>query len=321
MLIDPSGTQGWAVGGFVDNETRRSARHGRDVDALPRRRRRRRRASAAPRCPTSDPAATFAIGGDAQCAAPCADRGKARIGPDAWLSAALARRADRGRARVPVHGPARDDRRNGRPRHAPDPLRAGARRYAQVLSSSPIARSRPPPADRPRRHGRRDAPSSRSSGWNRLPPPASRGQRRECSSAPGCQSAYYALDSAGVGGTVRVIVLDDSRDVGRPSWRGWRPELAGPPRAQAARDRRRQRRPERADRRGRQRREWRRTLQVRGRRPRPTSTTRRRKTSASRCESARPRSRRSARARSATSTRTPRVAAPFSAPAASCLPR
>ena len=41
--------------------------------------------------PTNSGEATFAIGGDAQCAAPCADRANARIGPDVWLSAALAR--------------------------------------------------------------------------------------------------------------------------------------------------------------------------------------------------------------------------------------
>src|SRR5581483_5907815 len=41
-----------------------------------------------------------------------------------------------------------------------------------------------------------------------------------CASTPGCQASYYALESQGLGGTVRVIVLDNSGDVG-PTQREW----------------------------------------------------------------------------------------------------
>ncbi|HYM54680.1 MAG TPA: hypothetical protein VES97_04915, partial [Solirubrobacteraceae bacterium] len=92
-LVSPTGSEGWAVGGFVSAngllETADVDRYpaggapppGRGASTLP----------ADPREPTpyQPTAATFAIAGGAACAAPCTDRAAARIGPDVWLERAL----------------------------------------------------------------------------------------------------------------------------------------------------------------------------------------------------------------------------------------
>ena len=120
VLINEAGTEGWAVGGFVN--TRQPLLNTADVARYP--------ATpgstppgvrTAPVQPIEKQAAlngteaTFAIGGDAACEAPCADRARAGIGPDAWLSTALSQ-AQRvaGPARLPLHGPARHERRGSR---------------------------------------------------------------------------------------------------------------------------------------------------------------------------------------------------------------
>ncbi len=114
----------------------RRARH-RGRRALPRRRRHapgRRRLA---RYRSNGGTATFAIGGGAQCAAPCADRAEAQIGPDVWLSAALcAREPDRACARSST--PARVSRagkRSGR-RRSRCRTRASSSRYAALLGAS-----------------------------------------------------------------------------------------------------------------------------------------------------------------------------------------
>ncbi len=93
LLVAPSGAEGWAVGGFEEAGEQRAGH------------RRRRALRDQPVCTAgtardqaaADPVAaepddvTLAVGGGAQCAAPCANRARAGIGPDVWLSSALAR--------------------------------------------------------------------------------------------------------------------------------------------------------------------------------------------------------------------------------------
>ena len=88
VLIDPTGTQGWAVGGIA--QQRRTARRDGQRRALPGRRRDATRAPVPPPVPTSRRTATFAFGGGAQCAAPCADRELAACGPAGVAASALA---------------------------------------------------------------------------------------------------------------------------------------------------------------------------------------------------------------------------------------
>jgi hypothetical protein len=90
VLVDPTGSQGWAVGGVVGEGTD-SPLDTADVWRYP--------ASAGEEpvgvhreAITSEGiggGARFAIGGGAQCAAPCAARATAHIGPDVWLEHAL----------------------------------------------------------------------------------------------------------------------------------------------------------------------------------------------------------------------------------------
>jgi Transglycosylase SLT domain len=96
--VNPSGTQGWAVGGQTGGIVEESSdagaqftsqsaaalRLGGDVSPP--------QSSSAPIAVPSEQV-TFAVGGNAQCAGPCADFANEGIGPDAWLSAALARAA------------------------------------------------------------------------------------------------------------------------------------------------------------------------------------------------------------------------------------
>ena len=83
-MVGPEGTQGWATGGNVSTNERLETG---DIERYPA-------DGVAPlgegksQVPLHPEDATFAIGGGAQCSAPCADRADARIGPDVWLSKA-----------------------------------------------------------------------------------------------------------------------------------------------------------------------------------------------------------------------------------------
>ena len=91
VLIDPSGTQGWAVGGISGAEQDQTA----DVERYPA-----EAGEAAlgvggasvPLAPEAQRAGgggvtTLAFGGGAQCEAPCSDRVETGIGAEAWCGA------------------------------------------------------------------------------------------------------------------------------------------------------------------------------------------------------------------------------------------
>jgi hypothetical protein len=234
VLIDPSGAQGWAVGGFVDNE------HGGVLDTADI-----ERYPADGVAPTGlgtapvalDPTqATFAIGGGSQCAAPCADRAAAAVGPDVWLTAALHRAGTIGARAFFYTGPRVTTGETVGPPTLPIPYGGELERYAAILGSSPIpafaalsptdldgARSEstfeqsfagfPKPFGGSEPQGSELTPAGRSS--------------EACTGMAGCQSTYYALDSHGAAGSVRAIVLDTGGDVGSTQ-RSWLAgELAG----------------------------------------------------------------------------------------------
>ncbi len=236
VLIDPTGTQGWAVGGEVNNsepllETADVERYPADGIPPP--------GVASATVPTTASNATFAIGGDAQCAAPCADRARAGVGPDVWLSAALARAGQIPDVRAFLYtGPGVSAGETSGLKTVAIPFTQELHRYAEILASSPLPTyTAISPQDlnaRPESEGTEatfvqelaglHGPLGRGPQAASLPTaPSGRlgeGEPQSCVGTVGCEGAYYALDSEGPAGTVRVIVLDDSRDVS-PTQLAW----------------------------------------------------------------------------------------------------
>ncbi len=138
VLIDPTGSNGWAVGGFVDSvdadgalDTAEVARYPADGVTSP--------GLGVSAIPTGAGMATFAIGGGAQCMAPCADRANARIGPDVWLSSALARSAQISGIRDFFYtGPRLTTGATSGPATLAIPYERELARYAGLLAASPV---------------------------------------------------------------------------------------------------------------------------------------------------------------------------------------
>ncbi len=217
VLIDPTGGQGWAVGGEIHEEQRLDTASierypadgvkplGVSEAAVPRN----------PEGITPEPA-TFAIGGGAQCAAPCADRERAGVGPDVWLSAALSRAHQIGVRAFLYTGPrVTSDETSGLTK-AVVPFARELARYAQILASTPLTYAAATPQDldaRPESQGTEATFEQAFAGFPQAALSAGDGAEQGCHGTVGCQTAYYALSSEGAGGAVRVIVLDDSGDV------------------------------------------------------------------------------------------------------------
>jgi hypothetical protein len=217
VMVDPSGSLGWAVGGIVE-ERSLAQMDTADVWRYP----------ADGTTPlgagteavnVQQPQATFAFGGGSQCAAPCADLADAKIGPDMWLSNALKEASEvsvdgiaHGVRAFFYTGPRVTTGRTAGPASLQVPYKRELGRYAQVLSTSSIpAYAATSPTDLDEAHSetsfieafsgfpRPFGSGSEGAGLN----PTAEGQK--CSGA----SCYYAIESSGTGGAVRVIVLDD----------------------------------------------------------------------------------------------------------------
>jgi hypothetical protein len=215
VLVDPTGTQGWAVGGQLDPrnalDTADVARYPADGVPPP--------GFAAASVPVDRGLATFAIGGNAQCAAACADRANAAIGPDVWLTAAVGEAAQIEGVRAFLYTGARVTTGEGRIHAAPVPRRRELARYAAVLGSSSLPTfAAPSPTDPAGGEGEQPfkeafsgfhAPFGAGGAAPGLSPVGSSGE--SCVTG---QCGYYAIDSSGAGGNVRVIVLDQASAVG-----------------------------------------------------------------------------------------------------------
>jgi hypothetical protein len=226
VLTDPTGSEGWAIGGFVEppGESHGGVLDTADVDRYPA-------DGVAPpgvgtsRVSTSPSEATFAIGGNAQCAAPCADRSGAKIGPDVWLSAALEHAGKIPGVRAFFYtGPRVTTGETAGPATQAIPYARELNRYAQLLGASPIpAFAAVSPWEFPFK-GDEELFEEQFSGFSEpfgaapalphLAPAGGPNERAVCAATPGCQAGYYALSSSGPAGSVRVIVLDDSAEVG-----------------------------------------------------------------------------------------------------------
>jgi hypothetical protein len=224
--VDPSGARGWAVGGQTGGIVEQSAITGAQFAS---------QSAAALRlggdlAPPQDPGApivvpagqvTFAVGGDAQCAGPCADLANEGVGPDAWLSAALARAAQIHAQHGELHAFLYTGQR----------VASGA---ARALSAFPGAFSReleayggdlgaagalpvyvaPSPSDV-------DASGGLASFAAALGAHAPAGTVPTGTQPPPAGSGAYAFDSQGAGGSVRVIVLDFSGSALGPGELAW----------------------------------------------------------------------------------------------------
>jgi hypothetical protein len=247
VLVNESGGEGWAVGGFAELPEHSGVLDTADIDRYPA-------DGASPpgvgssTVPLEPDEATFAIGGNAQCAAPCADRADADIGPDVWLSNALARAHQIGVRAFLYTGPRVTTGQTQGPKVIAVPYARELARYAQLLAGSPLPTF--PAATRtdldeehnettfddvfagfPQPFGEAGAPPPG------ITPAGDAGERAQCAATTGCEAAYYAFDSAGAkaGESVRVIVLDDSAggDVDATQQEWLKGELEG---AKAARE-------------------------------------------------------------------------------------
>jgi hypothetical protein len=223
VLVSPSGGEGWAVGGNVNTDERLETG---DLERYPA------QAGVTPlgegtvQVPPEVPAhdqvherkdVTFAIGGGAQCSAPCAARADAKIGPDVWLSKALERAGQTGAHAFLYTGPRVTTAETQGPKTQVIPFAQELDRYAQLLTSSPIpAYAAISPYElnaRPESNGSEATFQEAFAGFPQAGLSAEDGKEQGCSDTVGCQTAYYAFEQSGEGGTVRVIVLDDSSDV------------------------------------------------------------------------------------------------------------
>jgi hypothetical protein len=224
--VDPSGARGWAVGGQTGGIVQQSSILGAQFasqsaaalrlggDLSP---------PQSPSAPIAVPAGqvTFAVGGDAQCAGPCADLANEGVGPDAWLSAALARaaqiREQHGELSAFLYT---GQRVASAAAHALSAVPGGFARELDAYSGDLSAAGglpvyvAPSPSDV-------DAGGGLASFTAALGGHAPAGSVPAGTSAPPAGSGAYAFDSQGVGGSVRVIVLDFSASVLAPGELGW----------------------------------------------------------------------------------------------------
>ncbi len=222
LLVDPAGDQGWAVGGqtgalveqsriagaqFV-SQTAAALRFG-GGPGPPQ--------SAAAPIPASSGQATFAVGGNAQCAAACADFRNENLGPNAWLSQAVSRAAQIPGLRAFLYTGARiaTGARSSLAGEAGAFQREMAGYQADLAAAGPLSvYAAASPSDV-------DPGGGLSTFVSALGGDAPAGSVPAGTPAPPPGTGAYAFESAGAGGTVRVIVLDYSTSRLAPGEQGW----------------------------------------------------------------------------------------------------
>ncbi len=249
VLINENGSAGWAVGGFAN--THNAALDTADVARYPAETRTTppNVATTSPEQPDAEPKeqaegvsavvaevhlderqATFAIGGGAGCEAACADRARAGIGADVWLSTALSQAARIAGLRAFLYTGPRVTNGAG---HAnfPVPYAREFGRYAEVLGSAGTLPAYPAPSPSERAGNECEFQSAFASFAEPLGDAHAGtvvpvgGQEVQTRRAEGICSTYYAWKSTGAGGTVRVIVIDTSAE--GAEWEGERRWLEG----------------------------------------------------------------------------------------------
>ncbi len=222
VLVDPSGSQGWAVGGVLDTVNKGGVLDTADVERYPADGVAPTGAGTAP-VPVEAGRAAFAIGGGAQCAAPCALRAEAGIGPDVWVRAAIARASQIGVRAFVYTGPRMTSGETTGPPTLALPYAEELQRYGGLLTEG-AALPTFAAASRFELDGQHAEGAAFASVFGAFPRPFGPGGEiipagssglSECADAPGCAAAYYAFDSRGPAGRTptRVIVLDNTTDV------------------------------------------------------------------------------------------------------------
>jgi hypothetical protein len=221
VLVDPAGSQGWAVGGFVEPEEHKGVLDTADVErygepgAVPL----GKGTSAVE--PANPGHALFAVAGNAQCAAPCAARAHARIGPDVWLEEALQHAHIAGVRGFFYTGPrlVSPNAVNGK-KEVADRIsyEEELSRYSEILGGSPIpAFAAATPTDLDEAGSETSFEASFDS-----QPFGGSGAEKATFSPLGALAANYAYESTGgSGGPVRVIMLEDATEAGQAAQVGW----------------------------------------------------------------------------------------------------
>jgi hypothetical protein len=207
LAVD-NGGEGWAVGGQTGAGLGLSAREGAqaavqtasvlrlgDGLAPPQ-------SSGAP-VSASSGEALFALGGNAQCAELCSSYVNVGVGPDAWLSAAIARAGQISGLHAFLYTGAHNGRSGSRP-PTPEVFQREMQDYAGLLEGGalPVYAAASPS----------DVQPGGGIGMftSTLAAHAPAGSVPAGTPAPPAGSAAYAFESPGNGGSVRVIVLDYS---------------------------------------------------------------------------------------------------------------
>ncbi|HEX3434844.1 MAG TPA: hypothetical protein VHT25_12385 [Solirubrobacteraceae bacterium] len=206
VLIDETGAMGWAVGGAIDEQqggrfdTADIARYPADGNPPPG-------VGSAP-VQASAGAATFAIAGNVQCGAPCADRENDQLGPDRWLSSAIAQAGQISGVRAFLNlGPRVTTGRTTSGKVTQEvPYEREFARYAALMRGNALSAF---PVASPTDVAGGTGECLFDEAFQSFPWASSR-SAEPCSG----QSAYYAFDSSASTGTVRVIALDEASTVG-----------------------------------------------------------------------------------------------------------
>jgi hypothetical protein len=218
LLLSPDGGQGWAVGGETGTSVQFQGSSIQTAGVM-----RYGSAATPPSNATASPVqaeagvASFAVGGGAQCAGPCADLAGTGIGPDVWLRAAVGSAAGITGLRGFLYaGPSVAEGKEPEESLATEigPLAfqreeaAYARRLSSAAGSPPVFAA--PAASDLDRAGSLATFGGAFSGFGAPfgSGPAGPGVVPRSSTGPG--QAFYSFDSAGTDGTVRVMVLDYS---------------------------------------------------------------------------------------------------------------
>ncbi|HET7484625.1 MAG TPA: hypothetical protein VFJ64_04540 [Solirubrobacterales bacterium] len=221
LLLGPDGGQGWAVGGETGTAVRFQGSSIQTAGVM-----RYGPQAAPPANASSSPVqaeagtASFAIGGGAQCAGPCADLVGTGIGPGVWLHAAVGKAAGiPGLHAFLYTGPGVAEGEGQLPseRLAAQlgPLGFGREEAAYARRLGSAAGALPtfvaPTASDLDREDSLDAFQSAFAGFGAPLGTAPEGAGVTPASPAGPGKGYYSFESGGSGGTVRVIVLDYSR--------------------------------------------------------------------------------------------------------------
>jgi hypothetical protein len=210
LLVNQAGSEGWAVGGQTGARLELSPLTGAGA-AVQSAAVLRLGGGPAPAqgndapIPTTPGEATFAVGGNAQCADPCADYAAVGIGPDAWLSGALQRAGQISGLHSFLYTGARIGQNDGLPFSA-DAFQREMNDYADLLRDSGSL-----PVYAAASSSDIEPGGGLSTFANTLGSAAPAGRVPSGTPPPPAGSGAYAFESPGVGGAVRVIVLDYSQ--------------------------------------------------------------------------------------------------------------